>query len=178
MLEAEGDGAADDLAEAEAEVPEGEARGLLRLCVPLAADDHEGGADGGLEDAEEDAGDEESLVAGSGSTAGRGDAPKGDIEAEPLCGGEPLEEVDLGEGQHWEGGRRRGRLTVGDLEAEEADKEKGGDVRKVVAPEVEILGNAHDGSILLKGVLAASGGIQGDKRRRTLRMTLSRNCIV
>lgn len=74
VLEAVGDGAADDLAEAQSEVPEGEARGGLGLGVVLAADEHEGGTDGGLEDAEEDAGHEEGLVVVRGGTASRGNS--------------------------------------------------------------------------------------------------------
>lgn len=94
VLEAVRDDAADDLAEAEAEVPERETRSLLRLGVPLAADDGEGGGDGGLEDAEEDARGEDAAVVVGGGTAGRRDAPEGHVEAEPLGGGHLLQEPD------------------------------------------------------------------------------------
>lgn len=97
MLEAVGDGAAEDLAEAETEVPEGEARGLLRLGVPLGADEHQGGTDGGLEDTQEDAGDEKGLVVVGGGTAGGCGAPEDDVGAQPLGRWNHLEEVDCGD---------------------------------------------------------------------------------
>jgi len=58
VLKGVGHGSTEDLAQAEAKIPEGEARGLLGLGVPLAADEDERGADGGLEDSEKYAGDE------------------------------------------------------------------------------------------------------------------------
>lgn len=94
MLEAIRHGTSDNLANTETEVPERETRGLLGLCIPLAADEDQGRADGGLKDAKEDTGDEESLVIGGGGGAGGCDAPAGDVGTEPLRGGHHLEEVD------------------------------------------------------------------------------------
>lgn len=111
MLEAIGHGATEDLTEAETHVPEGEAGSLLGLGVPLAANEHERGTNGGLEDAEKDAGDEEGAVIGGSGAAGRGNTPEGDVNTEPLAGGHHLEKVD-----------------VGNLEAEQADEEKRRDV--------------------------------------------------
>lgn len=39
-------------------------------------------------------------------------------------------------------------LTVGDLEAQETDKEEGSHVGEVIALEMEVLVEAHDGGIL------------------------------
>ena len=138
VLEAVRNGAADDLAKAETQVPEGEARGLFGLGVPLAADEHQRGSDGGLEDTEEDAGDEQRLVVLGRSSGGRGDAPKRDVESEPLGGRDLLQEIDWRAGVRTRqvgvaGWARLVKLTVGDFEAEQANEEKGRDVGEVVA---------------------------------------------
>lgn len=94
VLEAIGHEAADDLAEAEPEVPEREPGRLLRLCVPLTADQQEGRPDGRLEDAEKDAADEQGLVVVRRRATRRHHSPERDVGSEPLGGGYLLEEVD------------------------------------------------------------------------------------
>ena len=70
MLEAERDEAADDLSQAQARVPDAESRRLLGLGVPLAADEHQTGRNGSLEDAQEDASREQGLVVPGSRCAG------------------------------------------------------------------------------------------------------------
>ena len=75
VLEAKRHSTSDNLAQAQTEIPEGKPRSLLRLGVPLAADEHQGRTDGGLEDTQEDSRHEERGVVVSGSTTGGSDAP-------------------------------------------------------------------------------------------------------
>jgi hypothetical protein len=93
VLEAVGDGAADNLANTETKIPEGEAGSLFGFGVPLTADEHKRGADRGFEDTEEDARDEEGLVVvGSGTTCSR-DTPQNDVGSEPFGSRHNLKEV-------------------------------------------------------------------------------------
>jgi hypothetical protein len=66
---------------------------LLGFRVPLRGDQEQGGSDGGFEDAEENAGDEECAVGGRRAGAGGGNTPEDDVEGEPFCWGEGLEEI-------------------------------------------------------------------------------------
>lgn len=93
VLEAEGDDASNDLAYAEAAVPETESGGLLGLGVPLTTDEHEAGCDGCFKDAEEDARDEQGVIVEGGGGAGRGNAPEEDVGGEPFGHRDLLEEV-------------------------------------------------------------------------------------
>lgn len=148
MLEAIRDSTTQNLAETETKVPKREARSLLRLCVPVAANEHEGRTNSGLKHAEEDARDEQGLVVVRGSTAGGSNTPEGDVEAEPLGSRKSLEEVD-----------------VGDLKAKQTNKEIGGNVGEVVALEVQVLGKAHDGSIVVDDFVKELQGIAAEHER-------------
>lgn len=99
MLEAVGSSTSKDLAKPKAEVPEGKSRGLLRLCVPLAADQQKRGANGGFEDANENSRDQQGLVVVRGCTACSRNTPESDVESEPFSSGDLLEEpyCDLSE---------------------------------------------------------------------------------
>ena len=65
---------------------------MLGTCVPHAAEEHKAGCDGGFEDSEEDTRGEEGGVVVRGGGTGASDAPGDDVEAEPLGGGELLED--------------------------------------------------------------------------------------
>lgn len=93
MLEAVRNGTTKDLAQAQAEIPEREARSLLRFCIPLAANEHQRRPNSCLEDTQEDTRDEQRLVVVSSGTASSGNAPEGDIESEPFGSWDDLEEV-------------------------------------------------------------------------------------
>ena len=83
---------ADDLPKPEPGIPDAEAWRLFGFRVPLAADEHQRGRDGGFEDAEEDAHGEESAVAMGRGGAGCRDAPEDDVGGEPFRGGDFLED--------------------------------------------------------------------------------------
>lgn len=93
VLEGEGDQATEDLANTQTGVPDGESRCLLLLVVVLGADKHKARSNGSLKDTQEDTGGHERVVVkgtGSSSTA---QAPKGDIETQPLSSWELLQEI-------------------------------------------------------------------------------------
>lgn len=72
-------------------------------------------------------------------------------------------------------------LTVGDLEAQQSDKQERGNVGELVALETEVFVHSHDGRILQNAMLDyAHARLTMDRGAcvLTLRMTLSRNCIV
>lgn len=71
---------------------------------------------------------------------------------------------------------KEGELTVGHLEAEQTDEEKRGNVGEFIALELQVLVKAHDGRVLEKSHVRNSAGSAAGAL--TLRMTLSRNCIV
>lgn len=98
VLEGIGHSTTKDLAQAETKVPEGEARSLLGLGVPLAANQHERGSHGGLEKTQEHSRHQESPVVERSSTTGSGDAPESHVDAQPLGSWNHLEEPDCKRG--------------------------------------------------------------------------------
>ena len=80
VLEAERDAPAQDLSRPEPEVPEGEAQGLLRLGVPLAAEQDERRRDGALEAAQEGPCYQQGLVVARRGARGCGDAAEDQVE--------------------------------------------------------------------------------------------------
>lgn len=73
-------------------VPDAEAWRLFGFRIPLAADQHQRGRDGGFKDAEEETRGEEGAVSVGRGGAGRGDAPEDEIGGEPFGSRDFLEE--------------------------------------------------------------------------------------
>ena len=92
VLRAVRDEPADDLAGAEAAVPEAEARRRLVLLVPGAREHYECGRDDGLEAAEQGAQRNQLRAVLDDGGARRGDAPEEDVDAEDLGDVELLEQ--------------------------------------------------------------------------------------
>ena len=110
--------------------PKPGARALLLLRVPLGCEEGEAGRDGRLEDAEEEADRNRAAVVVHGGEAGQHRAPHEDAEGGVLGQGQALEEAV-------------GRPFPGEV----AEVEEGPEPLVVVADEVEVLFDAHDGGV-------------------------------
>lgn len=92
MAEAKGDERGDEPADAVAGEPDARAGGDLVAGVPGGGQEHEGGRDGGLCDAEEEADGEEAAVVCAGGCEGDDGAPEEGVCGHVLCDGEAGDE--------------------------------------------------------------------------------------